>query len=136
MWKYAMALMSVPVVLGCAVVSGAADTAGPGLVLASQAAPLACAIESRASGRMMTLTAVVTASEAVSGTYVLDMAHGDGSNMAENTQSGAFAAAAGETVTLSDLTIGGSSAAVWRAELRLAWPGGETVCRASSRNTL
>lgn len=81
-----------------------AGVAGIGASQASASdGPLSCAIETSRSGGMVAIESVATSDRAVIGSYSFSV-RGGGTNI---RQGGEFEAAAGETVTLGQVMLGG-----------------------------
>jgi len=105
--------------LGLAVASSA--TATPST--SSDAAPLACDIAIEQNGRMVSFQGRVQSSEDMTGTYSLSLS-GGGTTI---RQGGAFAAEAGDIVTLGQANLSGTPER-YEAELTLSVDGATYNC--------
>lgn len=94
-------IRSVPLLIGLGLAGIAATT---GLASAGDD-DLRCDIVQAQQAGMRTITATVTSPRAVTGTYQLDIQTSRNGNTSSVNQGGMFAATAGETVTLGQMSI-------------------------------
>ena len=113
--KAALGTALTALALGCTAIS--AQSGG------TAEAPIACTVDVTSRGGMLTIEGVVSASEAVSGTYHLRVARGG----ALMNQGGAFALRAGETRRLGRVTMNGPASGL-EADLTLDISGMTARC--------
>ena len=99
----------------------------PQVAAFSTVAPFSCRIEAVPRAGQTEVRASVSAHAPVSGLYWLDLTQAGQGGSSTISQSGAFSAAAGETLALGSARFG-SGASALRGRLTLTWSGGEVRC--------
>lgn len=116
---------TVPVAMALVLALGAGIAAGD----ASQndELPLSCGVSVKDLGRMVELTATVSADEDVTGSYTLAIEQSGRSGASSIRQGGGFALEAGERATLGRTVLGGDPGQ-YDIDLTLDWNGLRLSC--------
>ena len=117
---------SLTIIAGLLAAGLAAADAGIGA--SAKAQPVTCALRARPSGTGVDLTAVATSSVATSGSYRLVVTKRGEAGGSDIEQAGGFAVAAGETSTLSTISMTLEPGAAYDARLTVLTGAGRSSC--------
>lgn len=121
--RFSLATPAALLLAACAIPgAGGADDANA----RKPAAPFDCALQATRSGNMVDIAGSLVAREALAGSYRLSLGQSGGGNSAMIDQGGDFIVAAGEAISLGQISL--SAPAGLTGELAIDWAGGTVTC--------
>jgi hypothetical protein len=125
-----MSILAAPLFAGlvavAAVTAGRADQGAPEAAAAAPKGPVRCEIQKVTTGGTLTLTPIVRADMAVTGSYKFKVTGGSRGGSSTVDQGGPFSATASAPAKLSTVSVGAGGS--YDASLTVTWDGTSVSC--------